>query len=181
MSTTTEAASAAWARATRSRGRWIDRWEPEDEQFWESIGKRIARKNLALSIFAEHLGFSLWVLWGVIVINLANVGITLSLPEQFWLTAIPNLIGSGLRIPYTFAVPRFGGRVWTAVSASLLFIPALLLAIIVPSGWLAGLGHDAQFWVLFACAATAGVGGGNFSSSMANLSFCYPEGKQGFA
>jgi MFS transporter, NNP family, nitrate/nitrite transporter len=163
------------------RRRWIDHWEPENEQFWATTGKRIARKNLAFSIFAEHLGFSIWVLWTIVVINLGNVGITLSLPEQFWLTAVPNLIGSALRIPYTFAVPRFGGRLWTTFSASLLFIPTLLLAIVVPSGWLAGLSHDAQFWVLMGCAATAGVGGGNFSSSMANISFFYPEGRKGFA
>ena len=180
---TDPAAAAAESTATKgpSRGRWIDDWEPENEQFWEATGKRIARKNLAFSIFAEHLGFSIWVLWTIVVINLGNIGITLSLPEQFWLTAVPNLIGSALRIPYTFAVPRFGGRLWTGISASMLFIPALLLAIVVPSGWLAGLSHDAQFWVLLACAATAGVGGGNFSSSMANISFFYPEGKKGFA
>src|SRR5215207_7329779 len=77
-----------------SRGRWIDRWEPEDEAFWEAAGRRIARKNLAFSIFAEHLGFSIWVLWTIIVINLANIGIALSVPEQFWLTAVPNLVGS---------------------------------------------------------------------------------------
>jgi MFS transporter, NNP family, nitrate/nitrite transporter len=164
-----------------TRGRWIDRWEPEDEAFWEAEGKRTARKNLAFSIFAEHLGFSIWVLWTIIVINLVNVGIVLSVPEQFWLTAVPNLIGSTLRIPYTFAVPRFGGRLWTTISASLLLIPALLVATIVPSGWLASQGHDTQFWVLLACAATAGVGGGNFSSSMANISFFYPEGKKGLA
>jgi NNP family nitrate/nitrite transporter-like MFS transporter len=159
----------------------ITHWEPEDEQFWESTGRRIARRNLAFSIFAEHLGFSIWVLWTIIVLNLGNAGITLSVPEQFWLTAVPNLVGSALRIPYTFAVPRFGGRTWTTISASLLFIPVLLLAVVVPSGWLADQGHDTQFWVLLACAATAGVGGGNFSSSMANISFFYPEGKKGFA
>jgi MFS transporter, NNP family, nitrate/nitrite transporter len=164
-----------------SRGRWIDHWEPENEGFWESTGRRIARKNLLFSIFAEHLGFSVWVLWTIVVINLGNVGITLSLPEQFWLTAVPNLIGSTLRIPYTFAVPRFGGRLWTGISASLLFIPTLLLAIVVPSGWLAAQGHDTQLWVLLACAATAGFGGGNFSSSMANISFFYPERRKGFA
>jgi NNP family nitrate/nitrite transporter-like MFS transporter len=163
------------------RGRWIDTWEPEDEQFWEGSGKKIARKNLAFSIFAEHLGFSIWVLWTIIVINLGNVGITLSLPEQFWLTAVPNLVGSTLRIPYTFAVPRFGGRLWTTISASLLLVPALLVAVVVPSGWLAAQSHDTQFWILLACAATAGVGGGNFSSSMANISFFYPEGKKGLA
>jgi MFS transporter, NNP family, nitrate/nitrite transporter len=169
------------AQRTLTKGRWIDNWEPENEAFWESTGKRIARKNLAFSIFAEHLGFSIWVLWTIIVINLVNVGIVLSVPEQFWLTAVPNLIGSTLRIPYTFAVPRFGGRLWTTISASLLLIPALLVVTIVPSGWLASQSHDTQFWVLLACAATAGVGGGNFSSSMANISFFYPEGRKGLA
>jgi NNP family nitrate/nitrite transporter-like MFS transporter len=144
-------------------------------------GHRIARKNLRISIFAEHLGFSIWVLWTIIVINLANIGIKMSIPEQFWLIAVPNLIGSALRIPYTFAVPRFGGRAWTTFSASLLFIPALLVAIVVPSGWLVDQSHGSQFWILLLCAATAGVGGGNFSSSMSNISFFYPEGKKGFA
>ena len=164
-----------------TRGRWIDHWEPENEAFWEAEGKDVARKNLVLSIFAENIGFSIWVLWTIVVINLANAGIVLSLSETFWLTAVPNLVGSFLRIPYTFAVPRFGGRLWTGISASLLFIPCLLLAIVVPSGWLADQSHDTQMLVLLACAATAGFGGGNFSSSMANISFFYPEGKKGFA
>jgi MFS transporter, NNP family, nitrate/nitrite transporter len=162
-------------------GRWIDHWNPDDERFWESTGKRIARRNLAFSIFAEHLGFAIWVLWSVVVLNLANVGLTMTLAEMFWLTAIPNLVGAALRIPYTFAVPRFGGRLWTGVSAALLLIPSVLVATVVPSGWLAAQPHDTQFWVLFACAATAGVGGGNFSSSMANISFFYPERRKGFA
>jgi MFS transporter, NNP family, nitrate/nitrite transporter len=166
---------------TLTTGRWIDDWRPEDPEFWETTGKRIARKNLALSIFAENIGFSVWVLWTIVVLNLGNVGITLSISQLFWLTAVPNLVGAFLRIPYTFAVPRFGGRLWTGVSASLLLIPTTLLAVVVPSGWLAGQTADAQFWVLLACAATAGFGGGNFSSSMANISFFYPEGKKGLA
>jgi NNP family nitrate/nitrite transporter-like MFS transporter len=162
------------------RGGWIEHWEPEDPAFWESTGKRVARKNLILSIFGEHLGFSIWVLWTIVVINLGNIGITLSVSEQFMLTAVPNLIGSFLRIPYTFAVPRFGGRTWTAISTGLLLIPTLLLAVVVPSGWLAAQSHGAQLWILLGCAATAGFGGGNFSSSMFNISFFYPEGKKGF-
>jgi len=173
--------AGAGQKASRRGGRWIDHWEPDDEQFWEQTGRKIARKNLALSIFAEHMGFSIWVIWTIVVINLANIGITMSLSEQFLLTLVPNLVGSILRIPYTFAVPKFGGRAWTTVSASLLFLPALLLAFLVPSGWLAHQAHGTQFWALFLCAATAGVGGGNFSSSMANISFFYPERKKGFA
>jgi NNP family nitrate/nitrite transporter-like MFS transporter len=121
------------------------------------------------------------VLWTIIVINLANIGIVMSIGELFLLTAVPNLVGSFLRIPYTFAVPKYGGRAWTVFSASLLLIPTALLAFIVPSGWLASQTHDTQLWILIACAATAGVGGGNFSSSMANISFFYPEKRKGFA
>src|SRR5437762_1868025 len=166
---------------TLARGSWIDHWDPDDETFWEQTGEKIARKNLAWSMFAEHIGFSIWVLWTIVVLNLANIGINLSVSELFLLTLVPNFIGSLLRIPYTFAVPRFGGRAWTTVSAALLLIPALLLAIVVPSGWLAHQAHATQLWVLLASAATAGVGGGNFSSSMANISYFYPERKKGFA
>ena len=159
---------------------WIDHWEPEDERSGRPTGKRIARKNLIFSIFAENLGFSVWVLWTIVVINLGNVGITLSLPEQFWLTAVPNLVGSTLRIPYTFAVPRFGGRLWTAISAVAAADPDAAAgdrraerlarrrrATTRSSGCCS------------ACAATAGFGGGNFSSSMANISFFYPERQEG--
>ena len=163
------------------RGRWIDDWDPDDEAFWEASGARIARKNLALSMFAEHIGFCVWVLWTIVVLNLGNAGIDLPVPELFLLTIVPNFVGAVLRIPYTFAVPRFGGRAWTTISAGLLFVPTVLLAWVVPSGWLATQPHDTQLWVLLLCAATAGVGGGNFSSSMANISFFYPERKKGWA
>jgi len=165
----------------RRGGRWIEHWDPDDEAFWATTGRRIARRNLVLSILAEHLGFSVWVLWTIVVINLGNVGIMLSLGDQFLLTAVPNLIGSFLRIPYTFAIPRFGGRAWTTFSVVLLLIPTTLVAVIASSGWLADQDHATQMWVLLACAATAGFGGGNFSSSMANISFFYPERRKGFA
>src|ERR1700736_6586637 len=130
------------------RGRWIDHWDPDDESFWAGGGEKIARKNLAWSMFAEHIGFSVWVIWTIVVLNLANMGIVLSVSELFLLTLIPNLIGSLLRIPYTFAVPRFGGRKWTAISALLLVIPTVLLAFVVPSGWLLHRSHATQLWVL---------------------------------
>jgi len=184
MTTTVDTGLAPPAELVRERsglGGWIEHWEPEDAAFWETTGRRIANRNLIASIFAEHLGFAIWVIWTIVVINLGNVGITLSVPELFWLTAVPNLVGSALRLPYTFAVPRFGGRLWTMISAALLFIPTLLLAVVVPSGWLAGQSHGTQVWVLLLCAATAGLGGGNFSSSMFNISFFFPERKKGLA
>jgi NNP family nitrate/nitrite transporter-like MFS transporter len=188
MSTTIEekpaavqARRAAASPALLTRGRWIEQWDPDDDAFWETSGRRIAKKNLIFSIFAENIGFSIWVLWTIVVINLANIAITMSISELFILVAVPNLVGSFLRIPYTFAVPKYGGRLWTTISASLLIIPTTLLAFLVPSGWLAAQPHDTQLWILIACAATAGVGGGNFSSSMANISFFYPEKHKGFA
>lgn len=162
-------------------GRWIQHWDPDDVAFWEATGRKVARRNLAWSILSDHVGFCMFVIWTIVVINLANIGIALSLSQLFVLTLIPNLVGSALRIPYTFALPRFGGRAWTAISAGVLLLPALLLAVVVPSGWLLHQAAGTQFWVLMACAATAGVGGGNFASSMANISFFYPEREKGFA
>ncbi len=181
MSATIEVGAQRAAVAEGRRGHWIDHWEPEDPAFWEATGRRVARRNLVWSVLAEHLGFCIWSIWAIVVINLSNIGIALSISEQFWLTATPNLIGSALRIPYTFALPRFGGRTWTFTSAALLLIPTGLLALVVPSGWLGDQAHDTQMLVLLACAATAGLGGGNFSSSMANISFFYPEGRKGLA
>jgi NNP family nitrate/nitrite transporter-like MFS transporter len=166
-------------------GRWIDDWDPENPMFWEKTGKSIARRNLTFSVFAEHIGFSIWVLWSVVVLNLSNAGFgagqAFTPSELFWLTATPNLVGAALRIPYTFAVPKFGGRLWTAISAALLLLPTGLLAAMVHFNWLREQSHATQFSVMVLIAAVAGVGGGNFSSSMANISFFYPEKKKGFA
>ncbi|HZU73085.1 MAG TPA: MFS transporter [Acidimicrobiales bacterium] len=167
--------------ASRARNGWIAGWDPEDASFWRSAGRRIARRNLAVSMFAEHLGFAVWVLWTVVVLNLGNAGIKLSLSALFVLTLLPNLIGSLLRIPYTMAVARLGGRAWTTISAALLIVPSVLLAAVVPSHWLAHASHATQLWILSLCAASSGVGGGNFASSMANISFFYPESRKGFA
>ena len=165
----------------RRAGRWIDGWDPEDPGFWRSDGARTARRNLILSILTDHFGFTVWVVWTVVVINLGNAGIPLSLSRQFVLTLVPNLVGAVLRVPYSFAVPRFGGRAWTTWSGLVLVVPALLLALVVPSSWLAHQAHGTQFLVLLACAATAGLGGANFASSMVNISFFYPERRKGFA
>ena len=178
---TSRPTDAAKLPGRRRRRGWIDDWDPEDPAFWETRGSRIARRNLILSMFSEHLGFGVWVVWTIVVLNLGNAGIKLSISELFTLTLLPNLIGSCMRIPYTFAVPKFGGRAWTTISVSMLALPVLLLAIVVPSHWLASQPHQTQMWVLALCAASSGVGGGNFASSMANISFFYPERRKGLA
>lgn len=163
----------ARARPTR-RGRWIDRWDPEDETFWHGGGRRIARRNLVLSIFAEFLGFCVWALWSIVVPQLPAAGFAFTTDQLFWLIAVPSLVGATLRIPYTLAVPVFGGRNWTVVSASLLLIPALAMAWAVQR-------PDTSFGVMLFVAALAGFGGGNFASSMANISFFFPEKEKGAA
>lgn len=169
------------------RGRWIERWTPENELFWEARGKAIAFRNLSFSIVAEHIGFSIWLLWSIVVVKMYGTfdesgalvsaganGWALTSGQGFTLLAVASGVGAVLRIPYTFAVPIFGGRNWTVISALLLLIPTLALAWVV--------GHpETSFGVLVVVAATAGLGGGNFASSMANISFFYPDKEKGWA
>jgi NNP family nitrate/nitrite transporter-like MFS transporter len=153
---------------------WISDWNPEDETFWEAKGKAVARRNLIWSILAEHVGFSIWLIWSIVATKLPAVGFHFTTAQLFQLVALPGLIGSLMRFPYTFAVPRFGGRNWTIVSATLLFIPATLLAFFVTR-------PDTPYSLMLLVAATAGLGGGNFSSSMTNISFFYPDRMKGWA
>ncbi len=155
-------------------GRWIEHWDPEDATFWQSTGRAVARRNLTFSILAEFLGFCVWALWSVVVPLLPAAGFSLTLDQQFWLIAVPSLVGATIRIPYTFAVPAFGGRNWTVISSLLLLLPASALALVVTR-------PETPFGVLLLCAALAGFGGGNFASSMTNISFFFPEAEKGKA
>lgn len=158
----------------RRPGRWIDHWDPEDAGFWAGGGQSTARRNLRHSVGAEFLGFCVWAVWSVVVPQLPAAGFDLTLDQQFWLIAVPSLVGAFLRVPYTFAVPLFGGRNWTVISALLLLLPALGLA------WVVGR-PETPFGVLLLIAALAGFGGGNFASSMTNISFFFPEAEKGKA
>ncbi len=158
----------------RRHDAWIPKWNPEDEKFWEAKGKSIARRNLIWSIFAEHLGFSIWLVWSIVATKLPQAGFHYTTDQLFQLVAVPGLIGSLMRFPYTFAVTTFGGRNWTIFSAAVLFIPTTALAYFVGQ-------PDTPFWLMLLVAATAGLGGGNFASSMANISFFYPDRMKGWA
>ena len=153
---------------------WLSEWNPEDENFWKSKGKAIAKRNLIWSIVAEHLGFSIWLIWSIVATKLPQAGFHYTTDQLFQLVALPGLIGSLMRFPYTFAVTTFGGRNWTVFSATVLFIPTLALAYFVTQ-------PDTPFWLMLLVAATAGLGGGNFASSMANISFFYPDRIKGWA
>jgi MFS transporter, NNP family, nitrate/nitrite transporter len=155
-------------------GRWIEHWDPEDQECWEGGGKRVARRNLVWSIAAEHVGFSVWMLWSVSAVYLAQAGFDFTVDQLFWLAAVPSLVGATMRFPYTFAVARFGGRNWTVVSALLLLVPTTLLVVCVSN-------PATPYWMFVVAAVTAGLGGGNFASSMANISYFYPDAKKGWA
>ena len=159
---------------SRGRGRWITSWDPEDERFWAATGPRTARRNLIWSIIVEHLGFSVWLLWSAVAVSLPAAGFNFTVDQLFWLVAAPNLVGAVMRVPYTAAVARFGGRNWTVVSSALLLIPIGLMTACV-------LDPDTPYWMFLVAATTAGLGGGNFASSMANISYFYPERHKGFA
>ena len=153
---------------------WIEDWHPDDDEFWERQGKSVARRNITFSIFAEFLAFCVWTLWSVTAVSLNKAGFHFSTAQLFTLVALPTLMGATLRVPYTFAVGRFGGRNWTTISALLLLIPTALLVLMVSH-------PGTPYWAFLLAAATAGFGGGNFASSMANISYFYPDRRKGVA
>lgn len=153
-------------------------WDPENLGFWRRTGARVARRNLVFSVFSEHIGFSVWSLWSVLVLFLTPAyGISqdarAAAAEKFLLTTLPTVAGAVLRIPYTLAVARVGGRTWTCISAALLLVPTLATAIALRPG--------VSYGTLLLVASLAGVGGGNFASSMANINAFYPRRLKGRA
>ena len=172
MSTTTTKIAGGPRLDARRFGRWIDDWRPEDPTFWKEKGAAIANRNLIYSVASEHIGFSVWTLWSVLVLFLGP-GYGFDVSQKFLLTAVPSLLGSLVRVPYTFAVAVFGGRNWTVISAALLLVPTVAIAIVLEPG----VSFDTLLWV----SALAGVGGGNFASSMTNINAFFPARLKGWA
>ena len=152
----------------------LTQWEPEKAEFWKSKGKSIAQRNLWISIPALMLAFIVWMLWSVVVVNLNKAGFSFTKNQMFWLTALPALSGATLRIFYSFLVPIFGGRRWTAISTATLLIPALGMGFALRD-------PTTSYPTLLVLALLCGFGGGNFSSSMANISFFFPKSEKGLA
>lgn len=149
-------------------------WDPEDEAFWESSGKKIANRNLWISIPCLWASFAVWIYWGIVTVQMLNLGYPFSQSELFTLTAIAGLSGATLRIPSTFFIRIAGGR-------NTIFLTTLLL--IIPSGGMgiALLNPDTPLWVYQLLALLSGFGGGNFASSMSNISFFFPKRVQGLS
>ncbi|OEF97023.1 MFS transporter [Desulfuribacillus alkaliarsenatis] len=152
----------------------ITKWEPEDEQFWEQEGKRHAYRNLWISVPALMLAFAVWQVWSVVAASLNDIGFNFTQSQLFTLAALPGLTGASLRLVYTFVVPIFGGRNWTVISTASLLIPAIGIGFAVQN-------PDTSFMTMAILAALCGLGGGNFASSMSNISFFFPKKAKGTA
>src|ERR671921_580212 len=131
------------------------------------------RRNLFFSVFSEHIGFSIWSLWSVLVLFLPEAVYGIDPAGKFLLTTLPTALGAFVRLPYTFAVAKFGGRNWTIISAALLLVPTIATAIVLEPG--------VDYKTLLVVSCLAGVGGGNFASSMANINAFYPNRLKGWA
>ncbi len=152
----------------------IEDWRPDDETFWNEKGRAIARRNLWVSIPALLLAFSVWMVWSVVVAKLPSIGFDYTTDQLFWLAALPGLSGATLRIFYSFMVPIFGGRLWTTLSTASLLIPAFGIGYAVQN-------PETPYLIFLVLALLCGLGGGNFASSMANISYFFPKSEKGNA
>ena len=152
----------------------VDHWDPEDEKFWESTGKRIANRNLWISIPALYCGFAVWAMWGIISVQMLNLGFPFTKEQLFTLTAISGLSGATMRIPSSFFIRLAGGR------NTIFLTTAMLLTPVVGTG-IALQHQDLPLWVFQLLALWSGVGGGNFASSMSNINPFFPKRLQGTA
>lgn len=149
-------------------------WDPENVSFWQTKGKHVANKNLLISIPCLFLAFAVWFIWSAVAVNLNTVGFNFTTEELFTLAAVPGLTGATLRVFYSFCVPIFGGKNWTVFSTSTLLIPSIGIGLAIQD-------PNTSYLTMLILAGLCGLGGGNFSSSMSNISFFYPKKSQGTA
>lgn len=152
----------------------IDKWEVEDEAFWKSTGSAIAKRNLWISIPSLLCGFAVWLYWGIITVQMLNLGFPFAQAELFTLMAIAGLSGATLRIPSTFFIRIAGGRNTIFFTTALLMLPAIGTGFALKSA-------DTPLWIFQLLALMSGFGGGNFASSMSNISFFFPKRVQGIS
>ena len=171
MNTTTGTGSTAPASAS---GADISDWRPEDEEFWESTGKRIAYRNLWISVPSLMCGFAVWGMWGIITVQMLNLGFPFSQAELFTLTAIAGLAGATMRIPASFLIRLAGGRNTIFLTTAMLLAPAIGTGVVLQH-------PEWPLWSFQLMALWCGVGGGNFASSMSNISTFFPKRLQGTA
>ncbi|MDU5192825.1 MAG: MFS transporter, partial [Mixta calida] len=158
----------------KASGAVIQDWRPEDAQFWQQCGKRIASRNLWISVFCLLLAFCVWMLFSTVAVNLNKVGFNFTTDQLFLLTALPSVSGALLRVPYSFVIPLVGGRRWTAFSTGFLLLPCVWLGFAVQN-------PETPFAIFIVISLLCGFAGANFASSMGNISFFFPKAQQGGA
>jgi NNP family nitrate/nitrite transporter-like MFS transporter len=152
----------------------LNKWDPEDPDFWEQQGKKVANRNLWISIPSLLVGFAVWLYWGIITVQMLNLGFPFAKVELFTLMAIAGLTGATLRIPSSFFIRLCGGRNTIFFTTALLMIPAIGAGFALQN-------PDTPLWQFQILALLSGLGGGNFASSMSNISFFFPKKQQGLA
>ena len=152
----------------------INSWNPEDDRFWQTDGKKHAQRNLWISVPSLMLAFIVWQIWSVVAIRLNDIGFNFTDQQLFTLAAMPGLVGATLRFVYTFGVGMLGGRYWTVLTTAVLAIPAVGIGFAVQN-------PDTPYSMMLLLAALCGLGGGNFSSSSSNISFFFPKKARGTA
>ena len=170
----TQSLRAGSPAPSAASGADITDWRPEDEAFWESTGRKIAYRNLWISVPALLCGFAIWGMWGIITVQMLNLGFPFSQAELFSLTAIAGLSGATMRIPASFLIRLAGGRNTIFLTTAMLLAPALGTGIVLQH-------KDWPLWAFQLMALWSGVGGGNFASSMSNISTFFPKRLQGTA
>lgn len=164
----------ATPKTLTQKGRDLFGWNPDDDSQWAAEGKSIATRNLWISIPSLLCGFAVWLYWGIITVQMLNLGFPFSQSELFTLAAIAGLSGATLRIPSSFFIRIAGGRYTLFLTTALLMIPALGTGFLLTD-------PNAPLWQFQLMALLSGLGGGNFASSMSNISFFYPKKIQGYA
>ena len=172
MNATSNSAAAAPPKASGRAD--IADWRPEDNEFWESTGKKVAYRNLALSVPALLCGFAVWGMWGIITVQMLNLGFPFTQAELFTLTAIAGIAGATMRIPASFLIRVAGGRNTIFLTTAMLLAPAIGTGVVLQH-------KDWPLWAFQLMALWSGVGGGNFASSMSNISTFFPKRLQGTA
>ena len=154
--------------------KWLEVWNPEDEQFWESTGKKIGWRTLWITTFTLILSFATWFMMSAIVVRLPNIGFKFTTMQLFWLAAMPGLAGGTLRIIHTFLIPIYGTRNVITISTFIKLLPVIGIGMAI-------MDPTTPFWVFLVLAFTAGFGGGDFSSYMPSTRFFFPKKLQGTA
>ncbi len=153
---------------------WLTKWDPEDNDFWEKKGKRIAWRTLWVTTITLIFSFASWFMMSAIVTKLPGIGFEFTQGQLFWLAAMPGLAAGTLRIIHTFLIPIYGTRHTVTIATFIKLLPCVGIGLAV-------MDTSTPFWVFMVLAFTCGFGGGDFSSYMPSTNLFFPKRLKGTA